>query len=159
VVVSVRFSSWTDDGRARHPVFRGVRHDVEPESCRAVPPSLRAHEELAEYYDQAGKALLRYLAGRSAIKSAKQLRARAPPFRIRTDGLVVFDADAKGALALRRAIEDLGLPAFAKTGEASDFHVLVPIGDAPAEAARVFADLVVHLAGAGVVKVARSPVL
>jgi hypothetical protein len=159
VVVSVRFSSWTDDGRVRHPVFRGVRHDVEPGSCVAAPPSAKTHEELRPYYDTLGEALLSHLAGRSAIRDVVQLRACAPPMRMRTDGLVAFDADAKGALALRRVLEDLGLPAFAKTGEAHDFHVLAPVGEAPAKAVAAFGEIVAHLAGAGVVRVAKSPLL
>jgi bifunctional non-homologous end joining protein LigD len=30
VVVEVEFVAWTDDGRLRHPVFRGVRTDKGP---------------------------------------------------------------------------------------------------------------------------------
>src|SRR5690606_14958551 len=37
VVVNVRFLGWTDEGRLRHPVFRGIRNDVEPGDCRAHP--------------------------------------------------------------------------------------------------------------------------
>jgi bifunctional non-homologous end joining protein LigD len=45
VVVNVRYGGWTDDGRLRHPVFRGIRDDVAPASCTAAPSS---KEELAE---------------------------------------------------------------------------------------------------------------
>lgn len=39
VVVSVRFSGFTDDGCLRHPVFRGIRDDVAPAECTASPRS------------------------------------------------------------------------------------------------------------------------
>ena len=42
LVVSVRFSGWTDDGMLRAPVFRGVRDDLEPESCTVAPPAAEA---------------------------------------------------------------------------------------------------------------------
>jgi DNA primase len=54
---------------------------------------------------------------------------------------------------------ELGLPAFAKTGDALDWHVIVPVGDAPADATRTFAELVARVAAPGVVKVASSPIL
>lgn len=38
LVVSVRFSGWTDDAHLREPVFRGVREDVPPSACVAAPP-------------------------------------------------------------------------------------------------------------------------
>ncbi len=38
VVVSVRFLGFTPEGHLRHPVFRGVREDLEPAACRAMPP-------------------------------------------------------------------------------------------------------------------------
>jgi bifunctional non-homologous end joining protein LigD len=39
IVVSVRFAGWTEDGRLRHPVFQGIRADVEPEACTSTPPN------------------------------------------------------------------------------------------------------------------------
>lgn len=45
LVVRVRFSEWTQEGRLRHPVFAGLREDIDPSSCRlederpAAPPS------------------------------------------------------------------------------------------------------------------------
>lgn len=38
LVVSVRYLGWSDEGRLRFPVFRGIRADVSPEECRASPP-------------------------------------------------------------------------------------------------------------------------
>ncbi|HEY3592727.1 MAG TPA: non-homologous end-joining DNA ligase, partial [Polyangiaceae bacterium] len=37
VVVTVRYSGWTDEGRLRHAVFHSIRQDVAPEDCRAAP--------------------------------------------------------------------------------------------------------------------------
>jgi bifunctional non-homologous end joining protein LigD len=37
VVVSVQHSGFTEEGRLRHPVYRGVRRDVTPEACLAAP--------------------------------------------------------------------------------------------------------------------------
>lgn len=39
IVVSVRYLGWSDDGRLRFPVFRGVRADVAPRECTAAPHS------------------------------------------------------------------------------------------------------------------------
>jgi len=38
VVVNVRYAGWTDEGRLRHPVFRGIRDDVKPLECKGAPP-------------------------------------------------------------------------------------------------------------------------
>ncbi len=38
LVVSVRFQGFTPDAHLRHPVFRGLRHDIAPDACRAMPP-------------------------------------------------------------------------------------------------------------------------
>ncbi len=38
LVVNVRFVGWSDDGRLREPVFRGVRGDLPPSACTALPP-------------------------------------------------------------------------------------------------------------------------
>ena len=39
IVASVRFAGWTEDGRLRHPVFQGIRDDIEPEACTSTPPN------------------------------------------------------------------------------------------------------------------------
>ena len=39
LVVSVRFQGFTPDAHLRHPVFRGMRHDIAPGACRAMPPN------------------------------------------------------------------------------------------------------------------------
>jgi bifunctional non-homologous end joining protein LigD len=37
VVVSVQHSGFTEEGRLRHPVYRGIRRDVAPQACLAAP--------------------------------------------------------------------------------------------------------------------------
>jgi bifunctional non-homologous end joining protein LigD len=37
IVVSVRYLGWTEEGRLRAPVFRGIRDDVQPEECTSRP--------------------------------------------------------------------------------------------------------------------------
>jgi bifunctional non-homologous end joining protein LigD len=39
IVANVSFSGWTEDEGLRHPVFRGIRDDIDPSLCVAVPPS------------------------------------------------------------------------------------------------------------------------
>jgi bifunctional non-homologous end joining protein LigD len=48
LVISVRYLHWTDDGRLRQPVFRGIRPDVAPEACRAAPLEERIEHALHE---------------------------------------------------------------------------------------------------------------
>jgi bifunctional non-homologous end joining protein LigD len=38
LVVRVRFQGYTPDAHLRHPVFRGIRTDIAPDACRAMPP-------------------------------------------------------------------------------------------------------------------------
>ena len=44
IVVSVRYLGWSDDGRLRFPVFRGVRNDVSPTECTAGPEASPADD-------------------------------------------------------------------------------------------------------------------
>jgi bifunctional non-homologous end joining protein LigD len=57
LVVSVRFQGFTPDAHLRHPVFRGVRHDIAPDACRAMPPDeLLAAQAAANAPDGTGTA-------------------------------------------------------------------------------------------------------
>jgi bifunctional non-homologous end joining protein LigD len=47
LVVSVRFQGFTPDAHLRHPVFRGLRTDIEPGACRAMPPEEMLAVEVA----------------------------------------------------------------------------------------------------------------
>jgi bifunctional non-homologous end joining protein LigD len=51
VVVGVRFLGWSDDGKLRHPVFRGVRDDVDPAACTAAPPAERKARAVGDAED------------------------------------------------------------------------------------------------------------
>ncbi|MCC7539333.1 MAG: DNA ligase D [Deltaproteobacteria bacterium] len=48
VVVSVRFLGWSDEGRLRFPVFRGVREDISPRDCTVGPPGSATPDSGAE---------------------------------------------------------------------------------------------------------------
>jgi bifunctional non-homologous end joining protein LigD len=97
IVVSVRYMGITSDGLLRHPVFRGVRHDLAPEDCilgtdasaigereerrmRVTAPSAAVLSDgttkaaLCNYYEAAAPALLPHLRGRISVL----LRAEAP---------------------------------------------------------------------------------
>ena len=45
LVVGVRYLGWTPEHHLRHPVFRGIRSDIEPSSCRAMPASEQIEAE------------------------------------------------------------------------------------------------------------------
>jgi len=46
-VVSVRYLGWSDSGSLRFPVFRGLRQDVDPHECQAMPGEQRLIGSLA----------------------------------------------------------------------------------------------------------------
>jgi bifunctional non-homologous end joining protein LigD len=48
LVVSVTHSGFTEDGRLRHPVYRGLASDVAPEACTAAPAEERERALLRE---------------------------------------------------------------------------------------------------------------
>ncbi len=57
LVVSVRFQGFTPDAHLRHPVFRGVRNDIEPSACDAMPPGeMLVAEERANAMNGGGTA-------------------------------------------------------------------------------------------------------
>ena len=159
VVVSVRYASWTDEGVLRFPVFRGVREDVLPVDCHGAPPSDAVHEDLASYYAAVSAVMLPYVVGRSKVIDAAALAQVSPPLRVRTDGWLVLDCDVVGARSAAALLAEIGLPVFAKTGDAMDYQLIAAVGDAPAAAVSMLAELVVRLAVGGVVKVASSPIL
>jgi bifunctional non-homologous end joining protein LigD len=41
LVAEVRFTEWTDEGLLRHPIYLGLRQDINPESVRREPPAPR----------------------------------------------------------------------------------------------------------------------
>ncbi|HVU02626.1 MAG TPA: DNA ligase D [Polyangiaceae bacterium] len=48
IVANVSFTEWTEDQGLRHPVFHGLREDVDPTSCTAAPRPRQSVEELLE---------------------------------------------------------------------------------------------------------------
>jgi bifunctional non-homologous end joining protein LigD len=52
LVVRVSYLEWTPEGRLRHAVFRGVRHDKDPRECRAAPSGRRALGEAEDGTDE-----------------------------------------------------------------------------------------------------------
>jgi bifunctional non-homologous end joining protein LigD len=54
LVVSVRYIGWTPEHHLRHPVFRGVRDDIDPASCRAMPASEQIEGDAAVSADADG---------------------------------------------------------------------------------------------------------
>jgi bifunctional non-homologous end joining protein LigD len=132
VVVSVRFHSWTEDGRLRQPVYRGVRDDLAPEDCTARPDDAadaRDREALG-YYEAVAGVVLPYVRG--SVRTRKALLARVAAgetaFDLDAVPCVAFAArDAATACALRARLDALGLPSFAKTATYG-FDVIAPVG-------------------------------
>ena len=52
LVVTVRHLGYSDDGRLRFPVFKGLRDDVPAEQCRAMPSDERVERTLAPPTEQ-----------------------------------------------------------------------------------------------------------
>lgn len=48
LVVTVRHLGWTQEGRLRFPLFRGIREDMKAEHCRAAPGDDREEQLVAE---------------------------------------------------------------------------------------------------------------
>lgn len=92
LVVRVRYQDFTEEGRLRHPVFRGLRQGVDPRTCTTYPPSevelvapaldlvqLSNQDkifwpaegytkgDLCDYYASAADVMLPFLAGRPVV--------------------------------------------------------------------------------------------
>jgi bifunctional non-homologous end joining protein LigD len=72
IVVSVRHSGFTHDGRLRHPVFRGVREDVVPEACLAAPDDERVEAALRSA-DSAHRGAPAKLGGRVKLSNQDKI--------------------------------------------------------------------------------------
>ncbi len=48
LIAEVQFSEWTKDGRLRHPSFRGLREDKNPEDIRMSEPAVKGLEATTE---------------------------------------------------------------------------------------------------------------
>ncbi|AKU98668.1 ATP-dependent DNA ligase [Labilithrix luteola] len=90
IVVSIRYMSFSSDGALKHPVFRGVRPDVDPEECTTnpdspaepakprkaerstksasiIPEAALEKDEVCTYYEHVGSRLLPWLRGRPCL--------------------------------------------------------------------------------------------
>lgn len=90
IVVSIRYMSFSSDGALKHPVFRGVRPDVDPEECTtnpdtppepakprkahrpakggaAVPEGGLEKDDVCTYYDEVASRLLPWVHDRPCL--------------------------------------------------------------------------------------------
>jgi bifunctional non-homologous end joining protein LigD len=98
LVVEVKFTEWTADGKLRHPTYLGMRDDVRPQSVKKEPlvsrPAVRASVHRGERSLAAERT-------RSRAAQAKQAEGLQTPPRARRDG-------TKDVIEQLRAIEDGG---------------------------------------------------
>jgi bifunctional non-homologous end joining protein LigD len=153
----------------RFPAGIGRKGFIQKDVSRGFPGWLERVEverrgdqaEGAVHYPLAGDARsLVWLANQNSITPHVWI-SRVP--RLDRPDLCVFDLDPAAedprplrtaALALRRLLDELGLPSWVKTSGSKGFHVVVPLdAEADAESARRFA------LGAGAVLVQRLPEL
>jgi hypothetical protein len=116
IVVSVRFLGWTEDGRLRAPVFRGIREDIEPAECTARPESSASPEGAR---------------GWIAFEIAKGAEGADLP---------------RAAAALRAVLARAALPCSATTPIGPSLFVVAAVGGAPPDAAAALGALVAALA-------------
>jgi bifunctional non-homologous end joining protein LigD len=67
IVVSVRYIGWTPEHHLRHPVFRGIRDDIEPSACRAMPAAEQIETERLPIADDEGTPAGASEAGADAV--------------------------------------------------------------------------------------------
>jgi bifunctional non-homologous end joining protein LigD len=72
LVVGVRHAGFTHDGHLRHAVFRGVRDEIDPSSCRAAPQHERIDLAL-ESADRAHKGTSAARAGRVKLTNQNKV--------------------------------------------------------------------------------------
>jgi len=77
LVVSVRYLGWTPEHHLRHPVFRGVRDDIDASSCRAMPASEQIEVEAPPPADDEAAA-----AAENATSDAPREARTAPSARV-----------------------------------------------------------------------------
>jgi bifunctional non-homologous end joining protein LigD len=67
IAVSVRYAGWTPEHHLRHPVFRGIRDDIEPSACRAMPAAEQIETERLPVADDEGTPAGASEAGANAV--------------------------------------------------------------------------------------------
>lgn len=148
IVVSVRYLETTEDGSLRAPVFRGVRADVRPEDCRLDAPDQERPALRKAYAAEAEPRVARWLEGRErgpdpcTMQGRRRRRKTLDMVFLRTSGA----SSAEGARAVCALARKLGLAAGVKTAGTGCFDVLVVVGDAPADGAGPFAEILATVA-------------
>lgn len=154
LVVSVRYTGFTTEGRLRAPVLLGVRPDMSPQSCTSgpntatssdpTPRSVRAYthptakhpvDELCAYYERVWPALFPTLRGRAVRCQPDPLPASAGLAQKAHDSSGRVD-DLEALLALvRSGVRSFEIPNVRmNTPECADWIVLDPLARAqPAE--------------------------
>jgi bifunctional non-homologous end joining protein LigD len=101
LVAEVEFTEWTRDGSLRHPTFRGLREDREPEEIR-MPPEAKVES------NRKGKAK----AGRKSARSGGKRRsgndeAEVAGVRLSSPERVLYPEQGVTKLALARYYQDI----------------------------------------------------
>jgi bifunctional non-homologous end joining protein LigD len=86
IVVEIKFTEWTGDGRLRHPVFIGTRDDKSPRDVTHEPESIAAASK-----KQSGQST-----GRARRPSTKRIAASAEITRSRPRSRVAYEQPARG---------------------------------------------------------------
>lgn len=174
MVVSVRYMGMTSDGLMRHPVFRGIRPDMNPRDCTidgqisVTPRNADVQKDaLCTYYECVAQELVPFLTGR-ATTPVKRDGVELPKRRIDDEagvlatlasGTISFRAPLDQVLAFRIPLRAkgaaktlvelaavIGLPAVAKVGGAGAFDVLVSVRGASRDVASTLGALLSRLA-------------
>ena len=100
LVAQVRFSDWTNEGLLRHPVFLGLRDDIDPQSVTIDPPQ-EATDVDADPEGHSGTSATTPKARSTALKSAPAgpRTSEGTTTRERTRGRVVALPTASAASA------------------------------------------------------------
>jgi bifunctional non-homologous end joining protein LigD len=110
LVAQVRFSDWTNEGLLRHPVFLGLRDDVDPRTVTIDPSNLPAADTRVDEAPAPAKDLLPVRASALAAtktRAAKPVRKATPPVRGRKQDRKGAVPDAKTRAALKKLVDDL----------------------------------------------------
>ncbi|HSK09876.1 MAG TPA: non-homologous end-joining DNA ligase, partial [Vicinamibacterales bacterium] len=92
LVAQVRFTEWTSDGKLRHPVYLGMRDDVEPRSVRREPGAGEARAVKTTSAPRRVKAT-----GTAAGRSASKGTARSKGTAVRSKGTAKAGSARAGA--------------------------------------------------------------
>jgi len=87
LVVEVKFTEWTADGKLRHPTYLGIRDDVKPENVRKEPDLARPAVRASVHRAAQGDGTRHLAADSSASRTAHgAIQKTRPAARARRDG-------------------------------------------------------------------------